>query len=145
MNINWSLWFLIEWGKSYPNVLLWTIPTINLGVIQIIRDTLGPGVQHSVTWPFLLFKKTVISKVKCHKNAQKVSRIIWMAPYNYVLCIFTAFMKSILLLILCHQKKLFQLPWLVIVMSVANGESQSFSEVISNGYWWIVDKTNLTS
>ncbi len=61
-----------------------------LGAIQIIRDTLGGrGVSKNVTWQFLLVILLVKVDKTCHmggggglKSAEKVSRIIWMAPYH---------------------------------------------------------------
>ena len=58
-----------------------------LEAIQIIPDTLGGrGVSKNVTRQFLLVISLVKVDKKCHmgggglKSAEKVSRIIWMAP-----------------------------------------------------------------
>ncbi len=61
-----------------------------LGAIQIILDTLGGGGgSKNVTWQFLLVISLVKVDKTCHmggggglKSAEKVSHIIWMAPYS---------------------------------------------------------------
>ncbi len=66
-----------------------------LGAIQIIRDTLGGrGGSKNVTQQFLLVVLLVKNVTKGGgggggglKSAEKVSRIIWMAPYQLLIAV----------------------------------------------------------